>query len=85
MLAIYSKNLTMTQKLNETEKRFTDPKPDKYITIPEFNKLTAENSAARLAQANLITKTVFDNKLSSLNRKLTSNKRKNLIVEIELK
>ena len=31
---------------------------------------------ARLAQANLITKTDFDAKLSSLNRKITSNKAK---------
>ena len=30
---------------------------DKYITTPEVNKLTTENFKARLAQANLITKT----------------------------
>ena len=35
---------------------------DKYITASEFNKLTAENFAARLKQANLITKTDFDTK-----------------------
>ena len=40
---------------------------------------------ARLAQANLITKTDFDVKLSSLNRKITSNKTKHLLVENELK
>ena len=40
---------------------------------------------ARLAQANLITKTDFDAKLSSLNRKITANKTKHLIVENELK
>ena len=39
---------------------------------------------ARLAQANLITKTDFDAKLSSLNRKITSNKTKHLLVENEL-
>ena len=33
---------------------------------PGFNKLTAENSGARLAQANLIRKANFDAKLSSL-------------------
>ena len=38
-----------------------------------------------LAQANLITKTDFDAKLSSLNRKITANKSKNLLVENELK
>ena len=40
---------------------------------------------ARLAQANLITKTDFDAKLSSLNRKVTANKAKYLLVENELK
>ena len=40
---------------------------------------------ARLAQANLITKTDFDVKLSSLNIKITSNKTKHLLVENELK
>ena len=47
---------------------------DKYITTPKFNKLTAENFPARLAQADLVTKTEFDNKLSDLNRKITANK-----------
>ena len=40
---------------------------------------------ARLAQANLITKTDFDAKLSSLNRIITTNKSKHLLVENELK
>ena len=40
---------------------------------------------ARLVQANLITKTDFDAKRSSLNRKITSNKTKHLIFENELK
>ena len=39
---------------------------------------------ARLAQANLITKTDIDAKLSSLNRKITQNKPKYLLVENEL-
>ena len=39
---------------------------------------------ARLSQANLITKADFDAKLSSLNRKITANKSKNLLVESEL-
>ena len=37
-----------------------------------------------MTQANLITKTDFDAKLSSLNRKITSNKSKHLLVENEL-
>ena len=39
----------------------------------------------RLAQANLITKADFDTKLSSLNRKITKNKSKHLLVENKLK
>ena len=38
----------------------------------------------RLAQTNLITKTDFDAKLSSLKRKITQNKSKHLLVENEL-
>ena len=63
----------------------TDHKHEKYITTPEFNKLTTESFAARLAKANLITKTDFDAKLSSLNRKTTSNKTKHLLTENQLK
>ena len=55
------------------------------MTTPEFNKLTAENFAAKLAQANLMTKTDFDAKLSSLNRKITLNTTKHLLIENELK
>ena len=36
---------------------------------------------ARSAQGNLLTKTDFDAKLSSLNRKITANKSKHLLVE----
>ena len=39
----------------------------------------------RIAQANLITKTDFDDKLSNLNRKITSNKTKHALVENEFK
>ena len=38
----------------------------------------------RIAQANLITKTDFDTKLSSLNKKITQNKSKHFLVENEL-
>ena len=71
-------------KVTKTEKKITNNKHDKYIIrdiSSEFNKLTAENVAARLAQGNLVTKTGFDNKLINFNRKITSNKTKYLIVE----
>ena len=48
-------------KISETEKKVINHNHGKYITTPEFNKLTAENFAARLVQANLITKIDFDN------------------------
>ena len=72
-------------KISELEEKLTDQKNDKYITTPEFNKLTAENFAARLAQANLRIKTDFHAKLLSLNRKFTSNKTRHLLIEKELK
>ena len=70
---------------NIIEKKLTDHNHDKYITSPEFNALAADVFNARLAQANLITKTDFDAKLSSLNRKITTNKIKHFLVENEFK
>ena len=57
------------------------PDHDKYITTQEFNKLTVENVAARLKQANLMSKTDFDNRLISFYRKITSKKTKYLQVQ----
>ena len=54
-------------KINELEKKLSDHNHNKYITTPEFNTLAADVFNARLAQANLTTKTDFDSKLSSLN------------------
>ena len=71
-------------KITEIEKKLSDHNHDKYITTPEFNTLAADLFNARLAQINLITKTAFDAKLSSLYRKITTNKTKNLLVENEL-
>ena len=51
---------------------------DKYISTSEFNNLIAKIFAARLAQAYLVTKTDFDTKLISLNKKINSNKTKHL-------
>ena len=67
------------------KKKLNNHNHNKYIYTPEFNKLAADVFNARLAQANLITKTDFDAKLSSLNRKITQNKTKHLLVENELK
>ena len=59
----------LNTKVSEVEYKIHNH--DKYITPPEFNNLTAENLTARLKQANLVTKTDFDNKLTSFNRKIT--------------
>ena len=60
-------------KITEIEKKLTDHNHDKYITTPEFNNLASDVFNARLAQANLMVKTDFDAKMSSLNRKITTN------------
>ena len=58
------------------------------------NLITSEKFAARLAQANLaskndiaafVKKINFDDKMKNLNKKVTSNKLKHLVVENELK
>ena len=68
----------------EIAKKVIDHNHDKYISISEFNKLTAENFAARLSQANLITKTDLDTKLRSLNKNINLNKTKHLALENKL-
>ena len=73
MLAILLKTDYDTNVI-QIEQKITDHCHDKYITTPEFNKLTLEILQARLAQANLVTKTDFDNKLINLNKKLTETK-----------
>ena len=72
-------------KISETENKVSDHSHDKYITTPEFNNLTVRDFNARLAQASLVTKTDFDTKLQSLNKKISSNKTKHLLVENEIK
>ena len=57
------------------------PDNSKYITTQEFHKLTAENFAERLKQAESVNKTDFDNKLTSFDKRITSNKTKHLEVQ----
>ena len=56
----------------EIEKKLTDHTHN-YITTAEFNKLK------------FVTKTDFDNKFSSLNKKVVLNKTRLLFIEKELK
>ena len=72
-------------KISEIEKNITYHDHNKYITIQEFNKLTAENFSARLVQVDLVTKTDVDTKLISLNEIINSNKAKHLLVENEIR
>ena len=55
-------NLVTTNVLNTKISEVENKIPDNsnYVTIQEFNKLTAENFAARLKQADLVNKTDFD-------------------------
>ena len=64
------------------------------MTTPEFNKLTAQNFAARLAQANLwsknnitnfVKKPQFDNKLKNVHENITSNETNHVVFENKLK
>ena len=59
--------------------KITDHDHDKYITTQEFNKLTADNFAARLKQEDLTSKndiadfvknTDFDEQLKNYNKKI---------------
>ena len=59
-------------KISEVENNIYDHA--KYITTQEFTKLSAENSTTRLKQADLLSKTDFDNKLTNFNNRITSNK-----------
>ena len=64
----------LNTKMSEIENKVPDN--SKYITSQELNKLTSESFGARLKQADLVNKTDFDNKLTSFNRRITSNETK---------
>ena len=69
---------------SEVENKISDN--SKYITTQESNKLTTENFAARLNQVDLVKKTTtdFDNKLTSFNKRIASNKTKYLEAQKKL-
>ena len=64
---------------------FNNHDHDRYITTPVLNTLVVSVFNARLAQANLVAKTNFDDTVSSLDRKLAGNKTKNESIENEFK
>ena len=55
-------------KITDIENILNNHNHDKYVPTSEFNTLAVNVFNARLAQADLITKTDFNAKLSSLNR-----------------
>ena len=73
-LVIQLKKTDDNIKINDIKNKITDHSHDKYITTRELKKLTAENFPARLKQANLVTKTDFDDKLQTIMKKLTQTK-----------
>ena len=93
VLVIQLKKLAITEKIGEIEKKTHDP--SKYITTPEFNSywLLAENFAERLKEAKLANESDisnfakekdFDEKLTNINKNVTLNKSKHVLVENEL-
>ena len=56
-------------KITDIENKLNNHNHDKYVASSELNTLVANVFNARLAQAHLITKTDFDAKLTSLNKK----------------
>ena len=62
---------TTVLNANVSEMENKIPGNSKYITTQESNKLTVENFAARLKQADLVNITDFDNKRTSFNRQIT--------------
>ena len=85
MLVIWLKKTDCDNKVTEFENKLNNHNHDKCITTPKLNTLAADVFNARLSRANLVTKTDFDNTVSSLNRKTVKNKAKHESVESELK
>ena len=71
-------------KIGQIKKKVGDQNHDKYITAPKFNNLAAGVFIARLAQADLVTKTDSGTKLRDISKRITSYKTKHLLVENEL-
>ena len=65
-------------KVTDIKSKLNNHNHDKYITNPKFNTLAADVFNTRLAQANVLVKTDFDNKIAT-------NKTKNKSVENEIK
>ena len=78
------KKTNYNTKITDIENKLNNHNHDKYVATSEFNTLAANVFNERLGQANLTTKTDFDAKLSSLNRKIASNKTKHFLNDNDL-
>ena len=72
----------LNTKISEVENKPLDH--TKYITAQKVNKLTVENVTLRLEQPDLVSNINFDNKLTNFNKRITSNKTKQLEVQKKL-
>ena len=72
----------LNTKINEVE--YKNSSTSKYITTQEFNKVTAEKFVAILKQPNLVSKTYYDSKLTSCNKRIISTKTKHVEVQRKL-
>ena len=68
-------------KVTEIEYKLNNHSHDKYITTPEFNTLAKDVFNARLAQANLVAKSIFENTVSSLDSKIEATRTVNTSLE----
>ena len=80
------KKIDNNTKTNEIEEKITDHGHSNiYITPESFvARIKQVNLASKSDIANFVNKTDFD-KLKNLNKKLTSNKTKNVLIKTELK
>ena len=72
-------------KVTEIENKLNNHNRDKYIATPVFHTLAADVFNPRLSQVHLVTKTNFDNTVSSLDSKIAKNNTKNNSIRNELK
>ena len=88
-VSILVKKTSYNTKITEIEENLTDHNHENYILTSDFNKLAADVFNARLARANLVSKTIFDNTVSNLNSEIEATKTantslKNLVKRLEI-
>ena len=72
-------------KVTKIENKLNNHNHGRYITTPEFNTLAADVFNSRLVQANLVSKTIFDDTVSRLDSEIAENKTKNDSINNKIK